>query len=588
MDAELTAPQQDLFAEAVEHARNGSYQRALILFQQLLEVCPLEHAIHNNYAYVLEKLGYHAEAEAEYRSLFEQMPGYVNGALGYAGTLEKRKKYMAAADVLRHAVITAPDDPKLLSGLGNSLIMAGDAEAALLWYGLSLEINQWDRTTASNFLYTLLMVAEIQPRVVAKELEAVAFCPALAFRISRIYPHLRHITSEFLVRMHRHFGKLLGVNTSSLQCTAIVQAERIKVGYVSADLYSHPVGYFLEGVIPLHDRNRFEIFVFSPYSERDGLTAKLKNSAEHWVELNDADHSGALRQIRKCALNIAVDMAGHTGGNYLDLFAQGLAPVQISWGGYPGTTGLECMNYIIADRVALPPEDIQYYTERPIYLSHGYVSFIPPGDAEVPGDLPALSSGFITFGSFNTVQKLNSRTLALWGAVLRALPESRLLLKAKGFDDHLVCNMFIEKLAEEGVSPERLTLEGHSPRNELLTAYQRVDIALDPVPYQGGITVLEALWMGVPTLVLKGNRPPFIRHAESHLMRSGLGDWIAASEEEYVSKAIVCSNNLHILSNLRKCLRQQMAVSSICNADGFTRELEGAYEIIQGEHILKS
>jgi len=235
------------------------------------------------------------------------------------------------------------------------------------------------------------------------------------------------------------------------------------------------------------------------------------------------------------------------------------------------------MDHILADQVALPPEDRPYYTERPLYLPHGYVSFRPPADAPLVGSLPALTTGCITFGSFNTVQKLNSSTLALWGAVLRALPGSRLFLKSKGFDDPLVRSAYWEKLAAEGVSSDRILLEGYAPRRELLAAYHQVDIALDPVPYQGGVTVLEALWMGVPTLVLRGKRPPFVRHAESHLTQAGVADWIVASEDAYVATALAWGSNLAGLSTLRSRLRQQMAASPICDTVAFTRDLEAAF-----------
>jgi len=563
------------FAQATSLVSSGNYQQALDIFQELLAACPHEYTLQNNCAWLFEKLGRYAEAETAYRGLFEEMPGYANGALGYARMLEQGKRYVAAVTALRRSVAAGPADPGLLSGLGNALVMAGEAEAALLWYGLAVELDRHDRAAVSNFLYTLLMVRTIAPQVVARELDACAAIPGLAVRISRVARQLHDLGGEFITGMHRQFGDTY--RSEAAPVLNLERGERIRVGYLSADLYGHPVGYFLEGVIPAHDRNRFEIVVFSPYAERDGLTAALKRSVEHWVVLHDADRLEALQQIRAYGLDIAVDMAGHTGGNYLDLFARRLAPLQITWGGYPGTTGLESMDHILADQVALPPEDCPYYTERPLYLPHGYVSFSPPTDAPLVESLPALTTGCITFGSFNTVQKLNSSTLVLWGAVLRALPGSRLFLKSKGFDDPLVCSAFWEKLAAEGVSQDRVTLEGYAPRRELLAAYQRVDIALDPVPYQGGVTVLEALWMGVPTLVLRGNRPPFVRHAESHLTQAGLADWIVASEDAYVATALAWGSNLTGLATLRSRLRQQMAASPICDTAAFTRDLEAVF-----------
>jgi len=571
------------FAQATSLVSSGNYQQALDIFQELLAACPHEYTLQNNCAWLFEKLGRYAEAETAYRGLFEEMPGYANGALGYARMLEQGKRYVAAVTALRRSVAADPVNPGLLSGLGNALVMAGEAEAALLWYGLSVELDRHARATVSNLLYTLLMVRTIAPQVVARELDMCAAVPGLAVRISRVAKQLHSLSGEFIAGMHRRFEETCRIETAPAPPLSPGTRKRIRIGYLSADLYAHPVGYFLEGVIPAHDRNRFEIVVFSPYTERDELTAALKRSAEHWVVLHGTDRLEIVRQIRAWQLDIAVDMAGHTGGNYLDLFARRLAPLQITWGGYPGSTGLESMDHILADQVALPPEDRPYYTERPLYLPHGYVSFRPPADAPLVGSLPALTTGCITFGSFNTVQKLNSSTLALWGAVLRALPGSRLFLKSKGFDDPLVCSAFLEKLAAEGVSSDRILLEGYAPRRELLAAYHQVDIALDPVPYQGGVTVLEALWMGVPTLVLRGKRPPFVRHAESHLTQAGVADWIVASEDVYVATALAWGSNLAGLSTLRSRLRQQMAASPICDTVAFTRDLEAAFTQVWSE-----
>ena len=570
---------EEVFAVATVHAHAGEYLQSLVMYEQLLEKIPDDAAVRYNYAFVLEKSGRYAEALEQYQALILSEPGFGKAAIGCARMLEVERQYWCAVTVLRQALATSPDNPQLIAALGNSLIMAGEPEAALLWYDVARSMPSDDRGTASNFLYTLLMVRSVSARTIANELQHVADSPRLVIQLATAAKRLRKLDADAVSSLHMTFGtQLQDQGRWRPFSSRVSNSRRIRIGYISADLYSHPVGYFLEGVLPHHDRQCWEIFVFSPYAERDRLTAHLKTHADHWIVMNGTDRNGLLQQIRGCELDIAVDLAGHTGGNYLDLFAKGLATTQIAWGGYPGTSGLSTMDYIIADHVSLPPQDERFYTERPLRLPHDYICMVLPEDAPLPGPPPWEASGSITFGSFNTVQKINSGTLALWGAVLKAIPNSRLFLKSKGFDDPQICSAFIEKLASEGVAPERIYLEGFSTRLEVLAAYHKVDIALDPDPYQGGVTVLEALWMGVPTLVLQGSRPPFIRHGESHLINVGLSDWIAVSNEDYIAKAVAWSSNLSGLAVLRNRLRQLVAASPVCDTLGFARNLEAAFE----------
>lgn len=569
---------EEAFGCATDAVGRYGYQQGLVLFERLLACLPENQAVRYNVALMLEKTGQTAKAFQQYRLLFRQVPEYGRAAIGYARLLVQQNQYVLAVNALRQAVAASPDDPEVAAALGNSLVMAGEAEAALLWYGIAFASGWADRRTLSNFLYTALMVSEVSPATIAYESDQISKFPPLLFRLTREARRLSALSEQKITGLHQQLASRLGIEEMP-SVTDSGNHGRVRVGYFSSDWYTHPVGLFLEGVLANHARQQWEIFIFSPFAERDQLTAKLKALTEHWILLDDDNRQESLSLIRACHLDIAVDMSGHTGGNYLDLFAQRLAPVQITWGGYPATTGLPAMDYIIADPVSLPLSNTAYYSERPLRLPNDYICLLPPEGMPLPGLLPAVHAGYVTFGSFNTIQKLNSNTIKLWGKVLRAVPDARLFLKTRGFDDPLVCASYMEKLKLEGIEPERVLLQGYSPRPDLLATYQQVDIALDPVPYQGGVTILEALWMGVPTLVLQGCRHSFIRHAESHLVNVGLQDWIAITEEEFVGKAVVWSRNLQGLSVLRCSLRDRMAASPICDAAGFTRDLEAAFEL---------
>jgi protein O-GlcNAc transferase len=570
---------EQLFELGTALAGQQDYSKAEACLAAVRNRLPDDVNLISNHAFVLTKLGRQSEALVRYRQLLQVCPGHLNGALGCAGLLEQQHHYAMAVMVIRAAILANPEESGLMTGLGNALIMTGNAAAALAWYALALESGNRERTTISNFLYVLLMVDGILPDIVASELELLAGHPQLAFKFNMACRRfIGGIDSRLVADLHRQYGSFIQLPMVQGWQDNKSENHRSRIGYLSADLYAHPVGYFLEGVLPNHDRQRWEVIVFCPYSERDSVTERLYGAAEHWVVLEEKNREKMLQQIRACKLDIAVDMAGHTGGNYLDLFSAGIAPVQVTWGGYPGTTGLSTMHGIIADPVALPSSDERYYTERPIHLPDCYVSWQPPSGLPAPSRLPASVSGRITFAAFSTIQKLTSSTIRLWARVLQAVPESQLLMKGKGLSDPQVCAELISRFKIEGIVSSRIICEGHSPHRELLLAYERVDVALDPVPYQGGVTVLEAIWMGVPTLVMRGHRPPFIRHGESHLVNAGLSEWIAESEADYVDKAVAWSQRLPQLAVLRCRLRQQLANSPICDHPQFVRDLEAALE----------
>lgn len=576
-------PESSLLQHALGTALSaaGDYEGAISHHQQAVALSADEPIFLFNLAFALESCKRYEEAGVAYRTAWELDRNYARAAMGYARTLTARQHYWQAVRVLQDAVRFLPERAELLADLANALIFAGEPERALLYYRVTFEKMPDDRKLAANFLYALLMVREIAPVIIAEELECWAGVPPLLNMVSGAAGQLAPLDPARVSGYHREVGHRIESNNRGDAAPLVMApglSPRLRIGYISSDLYNHPMGYLMQGVLPNHDRSRFEVTVFSPFSERDGLTAQLKQAVDHWIVLDPADRNRSAELVRGAELDMLVELSGHTGDNWLDICARRLAPLQMTWGGYPSTTGLAAMDYIIADLVSLPPEDVPYYTEKPLRIPRGYACFIPPDGLPLPVPLPALSCGQITFGSFLTLHKLTSTTVSLWSRVLQAVPDARLYLKARALCDPDVVQEVLGKFAGQGVDPGRITVAAGSPRLAMMEEYGRIDMVLDPVPYQGGVTILEAAWMGVPTLLLRGSRPPFIRHGENYLVQMGMQEWIAASEDDYIAKAVHWSRHLPHLSAMRQGLRQQMAASPICDTVGFTRDLETAFE----------
>jgi predicted O-linked N-acetylglucosamine transferase (SPINDLY family) len=352
---------------------------------------------------------------------------------------------------------------------------------------------------------------------------------------------------------------------------------RLRVGYVSNDFYSHPVAYFLERVLTAHDHSAVEVFCYANNGRTDGLTDRLRAAADHWRSITQIGDAEGAALIRQDGIDVLIDLSGHTGGNRLTLFARRAAPVQVSWLGYFGTTGVPAMDYILADHHVVPPGEEEFFTEAVRRLPLSYHCFAPPADDVAIGPPPSQASGAITFGSFNNSIKITPAAVALWAEVLRAVPGSHLLLKSRQFADAGVCGTLSDQFAAQGIDPARLQMEGSSPRTDYLAAYNRIDIALDPLPFGGGTITAECLWMGVPVITLRGDRWTG-RISTSFLSTIGLGEELVAdSPDTYVSKAAALAADPARLADLRAGLRRRLENSPLCDGPAFTRALEQAY-----------
>jgi predicted O-linked N-acetylglucosamine transferase (SPINDLY family) len=347
---------------------------------------------------------------------------------------------------------------------------------------------------------------------------------------------------------------------------------------VSGDLHGHPVGYFLDGVLTSLAAKfsaNLELFAYATRACEDETSKRLRASCKAWHSALGLSDSALALRIREDGIDILIDLSGHTAGNRLPVFAWKPAPIQVSWLGYFATTGVAAIDYFIADPWTLPPDQEAFFTEKVWRLPETRLCFTPPSARVDVNVLPALSNGYVTFGCFNNLSKMNDAVVQLWARVLNAVPASRLFLKYQQLAEASIRQSTRERFAVHGIAADRLIFEDYVPRVNYLAAYHRVDIGLDPFPFPGGTTTVEALWMGIPVLTLSGER--FLaRQGVGLLMNAGLPEWIASDHDDYVARAVAHASDLQGLAALRARLRQQVLASPIFDAPRFAKHFEAA------------
>jgi protein O-GlcNAc transferase len=349
---------------------------------------------------------------------------------------------------------------------------------------------------------------------------------------------------------------------------------RLKLGYVSADVGAHILALMLEPVLRAHDRSRVEVFLYD--NAAPTVPRRLSREAvDHWVRVAGLDDAALAERVRADGIDILVDLSGHTAGNRLPVFARKPAPVQISWLGYPYTTGVRAIDYRICDAGQVAPGTASLLVEEPFVVPRAAVAFTPP-DEPAPAPPPCVANGYVTFGSVNSLNKIDDAVVAVWAEVLRAVPTSRLLMKGRGLGNDRLQQRFTDGFAQRGVAPERVLFEGGSGLRAFLESFSRIDIALDAFPYTGGSTTRYTVWMGVPLITLEGVAL-HERFSGAILRELGLAECVAADPAAYVAAAAALAGDPARLSELRRDLRPRMRASSLCDVAGHVRRLEDAY-----------
>lgn len=498
-----------------------------------------------NLGIALQNRGQLAEAVASYRAAIKIRPTYAEAYSNLGVALQEMRQFGEAESSLRRALELKPDVAESHSNLGNVLKDVWRLDEAQACYRRALQIKPDNAATLSNLLFVLSY-------------------------------SLAHSSQEYQAETRRYASTVSALARKPYTTWEHpARPERLRVGMVSGDLHNHPVGYFLEGLLHHIDPQRIQLFAYPTSSNEDALTARIRPRFAGWRPLYGKRDEEAAALIHADGLHVLLDLSGHTSGNRLPVFAWKPAPVQASWLGYFATTGMPEMDFLLADKVGVPPEDQGQFSETICYLPDTRLCFTPPENAPPVAALPALSNGAITIGCFQNLTKLGDDVLALWGEIFVALPTARLRMQCKQLGETELQEQMLQRLQRHGIAADRVQLLGSVSRQEYLAAHGEVDFILDTFPYPGGTTTCEALWMGVPTLTLAGENM-LARQGASLLHAAGLDNWIAASKPDYVSRAIHFGNDLPALAKLRQNLRVQVQASPVFDAERFARNFENA------------
>jgi predicted O-linked N-acetylglucosamine transferase (SPINDLY family) len=604
----------DLFQTGCEAMASGDYPEAVRLFREIISVNPEIPEVWNNLGIALFKSGSRGKAIETFNHAICLAPSFADAhnnlghALAVCGSTDEGlaacKKAISInpsfADAYNNAGIILKDlgqDRKALRYFSRACALApdstlawnnrGNAQKELGWLGAALQSYRRALELVPDYADPMTGIAAVHMQrgsldkavsLLKRAVELSPFNPPVHSSLIMTMNYSPKFSQAEITEESVFWSYLHGTcaDESSLIGKRPAIGRRIRIGYVSADFHRHPVGVFLKNVLKSHDKTAFEITCYQNDVRSDAITSELKRYADRWRIIVGMDDQEAASQIASDGIDILVDLSGHTGGNRLTLFARNPAPIQATWLGYFHTTGLSAMDYIITDEMTVPYGEDHYYSEKVLRLPNCRFCFSPPAPSPFVDSLPLLSKGHVTFGSFNNIAKLTHQVIHLWALILLAVPYSRLVLKWKTFERSAVQKRYLAMFASHGIDPGRIEFRGASTHFLALADYNDIDIALDPFPFNGGLTSCEAMWMGVPVVTLLGTTP-IGRQTASFLNAIGLPELIGCNEEHYVEIASVLAGDINHLARLREGLREKMELSPLCDGNGFTRSIENAY-----------
>lgn len=529
---------------AIRLAQNR-YDDALRQYQAALALDPNQPEALDGIGRVLQACGRPRDAIEHLKRAVDLAPDFVEAHVNLGLALEASGSLDEAAAAYRRAIALRPELPEPYNNLAGVLREQRKLDESIATYRRALQLDPGHARIHSNLIFAL----DVDERTSVAESQAERGRWYAAHRMSdadrfRDWP-----------------------NDPDAE-------RRLRVGYVSADFRRHSAAYTFAPVVLGHDRQRFEVYAYSSTRLEDDLTARFRSAVDHWRSVSALTDEQLARMVRDDAIDLLVDLSGHTAGNRLRMFTAKPAPVQLSIWGITGT-GVAEIDYQLSGPIIVPPAERHLFAEQIFDMPCAFV-YQAPSDAPDLAPLPASTGGPFTFGCLNRFGKVSDRVLSLWARILRERPDSRLLLKDRSFSDDANRRAVLQRLARAGIPSDRVVLLGSTTVRGHMEAYRSVDLALDTFPQNGGVTTLEALWMGVPVVTRVGDLPHG-RVAASILTALGLGRFVAASDDDYVATALERAADLNDLSTLRASIRVQLGESPIANPAVLVATVESAY-----------
>lgn len=510
----------------VLEADAGNLEQAIIAYRRALQIAPGLHKAHNNLAIALKDRGRYEEAQQH----------------------------------MSEALAQAPDNGEYQNNAGVLLLEMGQLTEAERAFRSALNLDISHFSAHSNLLF------------------------AMNYRVGLTAQEYMDEAGNFGVEVARHRIHDIGwANERSVE-------KVLQIGIVSADLHRHPVGYFATEVLTSLSRqfrDSLQIHVFANQQQFDDLSAQIREVCSSWTGVVHLSDSEVVDEIRRRKIDILIDLSGHTAGNRLPVFAWKPTPVSLSWLGYYASTGVNEIDYFIADHSTVPENSEEIFSEKVIRLPDTRFCYSKPEyDCEVNG-LPCEQTDWFTFASFNNLPKINGEVISTWATLLERVSDSRLLLKAKQFDSEEICARVKHQFSDRGVDGDRILLEGPSSRQDYLRRFNDVDLCLDPFPFPGGTTTCDSLWMGVPVITLAGDRL-ISRQGLGILRMCGLEEFIAGNVDEYIELAVKSACDRKCLGQLRSGLRERALNSPLFDSDVFARHFQSTLREIWQDWCTKA
>ena len=537
--------------------KQGHLKSAIINYEQAISINPKFIFAYNNLGNVYKDLGKFNEALSKYKYSIELNPNYAEAYYNKGLLYKKFLKYNESIRSFKSALDIKPDYLDAYFDLGQIFIMIGKFEEAIENFQKVINLKSDFKQAYNNIFFTLLYMKKNN------------------------YDFFTALARKFRSSVKTIDKKLLPQNQFEKK------PKKLRIGFISGDFWEHPVGYILLGTLKNLRNKNLELIGYSNFFKQDKFSTKIKSYFDKWYEIENKEDFEVINSIRNDKINILVDLSGHSAKNRLSLFMNKAAPIQISWGGYPGFTGVPEIDYVIGDPYVTPKKENKFFSEKVFLLPNIWICFTAPEIEIEIKKLPAIKNKYITFGSFNNLSKINDEVISLWSKIIKAIPKSKIFLKSNVLDDAYFSELIIDKFKKNNVKKDSIILEGRSSRTDYLNCYNKIDIALDPFPWSGGISTFESLWMGVPVLTKKGF-DKFVSHqTESINYNSGMGDWVADDNNEYFNKAVKFALDINELSKVRKNLRKKVLKSPSFDTSLFAQEFDKALWKIWNNFIQK-